>query len=181
MTMLFDDLGDRDVRRLQLAKRLVHHRARTRTIFQFTGISRHQLASLRRRWRIFDNPRHRGPSPTSFALFFRTSLAQSEGSAAAVIFGLFAPPAMTKELASNSDVSELAVGECLCDVFEAFQACFPVSELEFEHLVLLIRGVFKREAVELRMCSDCRNVTLFDRFAALRRSCGLCERSATLT
>lgn len=175
-----DDPGDRDMRRLQLAKRLVQHRARTQTIFGFTGISRHQLATLRLRWRVTQTMRHRGPSPTSFAVFFRSPLARSEGTAAAVIFALFVPPAHLHAHAHGPQFAELAAGECLCEVFEAFQACFPASELEFEHLVLLIRGIAKRESIGLQACSRCSNATLIDRLATTQQPCGPCERLAAL-
>ena len=43
-----DDPDDRDLRRRQLAKRLVSHHARTQTIYSFTGYTRHRLATLRK-------------------------------------------------------------------------------------------------------------------------------------
>src|ERR1700730_5380104 len=66
------DPDDRDLRRLQLTKRLVGHQARPQTIYRLTGYTRHRLATLRRRWRVSQGSRHRGPAPTSYSAFFHS-------------------------------------------------------------------------------------------------------------
>jgi hypothetical protein len=169
-----EDAADRDLRRLQLTKRLVSHQARTQTIYRLTGYTRHRLATLRRRWRVSKDTRHRGPAPTSYAIFFRSPGIRSEAASAAAIFGLFGGPSRSERFTSNS--IDLDSGERLCEMFEAFHACFPGSELEFDQLFLLAIGMSKRDVIDLGSCSHCAGTLLIDRLTTHRRICVLCQR-----
>lgn len=172
-----EDPADRDLRRLQLTKRLVSHQARTQTIYRLTGYTRHRLATLRRRWRVSADSRHRGPAPTSYAIFFRSPTIRSEAASAAAICGLFGGISTRSDRAMG-DVVDLDSAERLCEMYEAFHACFPGSELEFDQLVLLAIGMSKREAIYLGSCTHCTGALLIDRFTAHRRMCMLCQRRA---
>lgn len=46
----FDDADERDVRRRQLAKRLLQHQARTNLIYRFAGYTRYRLTSYETDW-----------------------------------------------------------------------------------------------------------------------------------
>jgi hypothetical protein len=168
---------DRDLRRRQLAHRLVVHQARTKTIFRLTGLSRHQLATLRQRWRITEELRHRGPAPTSFKVFRSTSRLRAEAATLAVLW-----KTLGNVGAANSSLQRAGVmlefGEHLCEVFEAYLACFPKTELEFEHLVLLVRGLEAADAIGLSKCGSCEAVILVDLLGARRRLCSPCQRTA---
>src|SRR5262245_18644062 len=78
------DPVDRELRRRQLAQRLTAHHASTGTIFLLTGLSRHQLATMRQRWRITNEMRRRGPRPTSFAVLRSTLRTREEAAVLAV-------------------------------------------------------------------------------------------------
>ena len=168
---------DRELKRRQLAHRLVVHRARTQTIFLLTGLSRHQLATLRRRWRITTEMRHRGPPPTSFTVFHSTLRVRAEAAALGVFWKV-----LSNLRASNTGAPKKTlpaeIGENLCDVFEAYVACFPQSELEIEHLVLLVRGLDNADAIALSTCLNCEGVVLADLLGARRRLCIHCQRSS---
>ena len=131
-----DDPDDRDLRRRLLARRLISHQARTQTVTYFTDCSRNQLETLRRRWGVATNERHRGPSPTSFAEFFRNARTLQAATAAAILFNLL-DTRRRPGLPPSPGTTKLATGEQICYVYEALQACFPHVELEFEHMVLL--------------------------------------------
>jgi hypothetical protein len=168
---------DRDLRRRQLAQRLVVHQARTKTIFLLTGLSRHQLATLRQRWRITEELRHRGPPPTSFKVFRSTLRLRAEASVLAVFWRTLGSGG-----AANGGVQRAAAalefGERLCEVFEAYLASFPKTELEFEHLVLLVRGLEAADAIGLSKCGSCEAVILVDLLDVRRRICSHCQRAA---
>ena len=168
---------DRELKRRQLAHRLVVHRARTRTIFLLTGLSRHQLATLRQRWRIATEMRHRGPPPTSFTVFHSTLRVRAEAAALGVFWKILSNVCASKADAQKK-TSPANLGERLCDVFEAYVACFPNSELEIEHLVLLARGLDDADAIALSTCSNCEGVVLADLLGARRRFCIHCQRSS---
>ena len=171
-----DNFGDRDLRRLHLTKRLVIHSARTETIYRLTGYTRHRLTTLRKRWRVSYEARHRGPAPTSFAVFFRSARARSEAASAAAICRVFDTISAPRPGRARRDFADLDSGERLCEVYEAFHACFPDAHLEFEQLRLLAVGLARREAVELTTCANCHCAILVDLLGSRRRTCSVCER-----
>ncbi len=158
---------DRDLRRRQLAQRLVMHQARTKTIFFFTGLSRHQMATLRRRWRIGGEMRRRGPPPTSFNVLLSTSRMRAETAALAVFWKALGSVRGASNVHVHGAAFALDLGERLCDVFDVYLACFPNTELEPEHLVLLARGLEEASSIGLEKCSSCKAVMLIDPFGGL--------------
>jgi hypothetical protein len=75
-------------------------------------------------------------------------------------------------------MSPLELGERLCDVFEAYLACFPKTELELEHLVLIARGLEKGDVIGLSTCATCEAVVVVDLLGVRRRLCSQCQRAA---
>jgi hypothetical protein len=170
-----DELRPRDVRRYQLALRLMAHQARTRTISAMTSLSRHQLATLRRRWRVTQEMRYPGPSPRSLAAFLHSPQARSEGALLAVLCrALKILPGRSRTEAGRGFLS-LESGEGLCELYEAYRACFPGSELEFEEVLSLIRGLAESEVIELGSCGACGATILIDRLATHRHRCTYCQ------
>lgn len=171
-----EDPDERDLRRRRLAKRLVSHHARTQTIYEFTGYSRHRLATLRRRWQISPEERHRGPSPTSFSVFFRSPKARSIATAAAVICRLLGATRSPIDVRMSRRILDLDFGEQICEVHEALQACFPDAELEFEQVMLLAIGLSRHESIDLTTCVRCGIALLADQLSLRRRTCASCHR-----
>lgn len=171
-----EDPDDRDLRRWRLAKRLVSHHARTQTIYAFTGYSRHRLATLRRRWQVAAEDRHRGPSPTSFSVFFRSPRARNVATAAAVICKLLGATRPAPGARMSQRIVDLDFGEQVCEVHEALQACFPDVELEFEQVMLLAVGLSRHESIDLTNCTKCGIAVLADQFSIRRRTCSSCHR-----
>lgn len=169
---------DQELRRRQLAQRLVAHQARTHTVFRLTGLSRHQLATMRRRWQVTAEMRRRGPLPKSFAAFLSTQRTRDEAAVMALLWRLFANVAATSR--SNGRTGRVEIGECLCDVFEAHIACFPAYTLELDHLVLLSRSVDEAAALALARCANCEAVILADLLGPRRRRCCRCQHAETV-
>lgn len=168
-----DDKVRRHLKRYELALRLMGHRARTCTIAAMTNLSRHQLATLRKRWRVSQDTRRRGPAPQSFAVFFHSSRARSEGASLAVLCRRYnaipiAGSGLTKESLS------LELGERLCVAFEVYQACFPASRLEFEQSLLLAVGLARADVLALENCANCGGAILVDRLSTPRNFCVHC-------
>jgi hypothetical protein len=63
------EIGNLDKQR-QWGLRLLSHGARHQTVQEWSGLTRDQLVTLRRRWSITAEDRRRGPSPSSFEVFF---------------------------------------------------------------------------------------------------------------
>jgi hypothetical protein len=168
---------DRELRRRQLAKRLVVHQARTQTIFALTGLSKHQLATLRQRWRVTQEMRHRGPAPRSFAVFWSTLRLRSEAASLAVFWRVLGSMGAA-DVSNHIKFSAVEFGERLCDVFEIYLACFPQSELELEHLALLARGLDQGDAIAISNCTRCEAVILSDLLGMRRHICSHCQQTA---
>src|SRR5258708_5860756 len=111
-----DDSVAREIRRVELARRLIFHEARTQTISKLTGLSRNRLATLRRRLMVSEDARHRGPPPRSLDVFLRTSRGRTEGAAVAALFPLFKKPTSIKRSTSLDE------GEQACDIYDAYLA-----------------------------------------------------------
>lgn len=164
---------DRELRRRHLAQRLVAHRARTQTIFRLTGLSRHQLATLRRRWRVPSEMRHRGPPPKSFTVFLSNHRVRDEAAALAVFWRILAGVGANEGAAQKQSMIE--VGECLCDVLEAYLACFPNSGVELEHIMLLSLGIVQADSIALSKCGNCTALLLVDLLTTRRQWCAHCQ------
>lgn len=174
-----EDPDDRDLRRRQLAKRLVSHHARTQTIYEFTGYTRHRLATLRRRWGVSPEERHRGPSPTSFSVFFRSPRAREIATAAAVICKLLGATRPAIDARSLHRTLDLDFGERICEVHEALQTCFPDLKMDFEQVMLLAVGLSTQESIALTTCVRCGVAVLADQLSIRRRVCASCHRPSS--
>jgi hypothetical protein len=168
----------REFRRYQLALRLMAHQVRTQTISAMTSLTKDQLATLRRRWRVAEQTRHRGPSPSSLERFTHSPRARSEGAALVAfcrIHGALLPPIPS----GNATLSFLTLefGERLSLTYEAYRACFPRCELEIEELLCLTIGLAENKVIGLSLCSSCGGTVLIDRLAPHRHSCAHCQRT----
>lgn len=73
-----DDQIGRYFRRIQLGLRLLSHGARAQTTCEWSGLTPDQLVTLRRRWMFTADERLKGPSPSSFQVFFRSTRMSNE-------------------------------------------------------------------------------------------------------
>ena len=166
----------RECRRYELATKLMVLRARTQTVTVLTNLSRHQLAYLRQRCRIPEATRHRGPLPTSLNRFTRSSPARSEGAVLAAFCRAYhVIPEKMSLLALSRNGQILEFGEHLCAAYEAYRACFPLSRLDLDELLLLLHGFARNREIGLGRCPSCGSAVLIDRLSRRRRACGHCR------
>ena len=165
----------RDCRRYQLAARLMAFQARTRTVTVLTSLSRHQLARLRQRCRIPQDTRLRGPSPTSLSRFTHSPLARSEGAVLATFCRAYRVlPERTSPLTLRRNRQTLEFGEHLCAAYEAYRACFPLSEVAIEELLSLVNGIAENREIGLEHCPLCSGMVLIDHLARHGAACAHC-------
>lgn len=174
-----DDQIGRYFRRIQLGLRFTAHGARPQTTCQWTTLTPDQLVTLRRRWMFNTDDLLRGPSPSSFQAFFRSTKCSRRAALFLCICRIIgaAPPRCGPNVASS--LPSLENGERLCDAFEIFREWEPQAEFEFEQAVLLLSGAVKAEQIELIHCSDCPVALLIDKLADDRRTCLRCRRRST--
>jgi hypothetical protein len=164
-----DDSVIRQLRCLELARRLIFHEVRTVTIGKITGLSRNRLAALRRRLKVSEDARHRGPPPRSLDVLLRTARGRTEGAALAALFPLFKSTRSTKPSTTLDD------GEESCDIYDAYLAYYPQSNVRFEELMLLKKSLAKGDLVELGLCRLCKGLIINNRYECARSTCSHCD------
>jgi len=165
-----DDQIGRYFRRVQLGLRLLAHGARAQTTCQWSGLTPDQLVTLRRRWMFDADERLRGPSPSSFDVFFRSNRTSSQAA-------LFV--CISRIVGITNPRPSLESGEKLCEAFEIFREWEPKAYLEFEQAVLLVVGSLEAEKIELLHCAGCGVAILIDKYGNDRRTCSRCRRQRT--
>jgi hypothetical protein len=170
-----DDPFCRDRMRIEVARRLVCHQARTQTITHFTNLTRNRLATLRRRWSVSQDTRRRGPPPRSIAIFLRTPRARNEAAALATMCINFDALPIRSLTGAVEARPPLILADRLCETYEAYRACVPDSKIEFEELLLLAQEIAKGEMVKLSTCKGCNAAFLILTYEAPRRTCSHCE------
>jgi hypothetical protein len=171
-----EDRIGRELRRNQLATRMVSHKARTQTICDYTGLARERIKTLRRDWHVGSDQRHRGPSPSSASVFFRSARIRSEAAALGVMLRVLGAVGSLPIADAERRYPNLERGEQLCDVYEAFRTYFPKSQVSFEQVVLLAVGMAQGDVLRLETCPGCATVILADRLAATQHLCARCQR-----
>ena len=173
-----DDQIGRYFRRRQLGLRLLAHGARAQTVQAWSGLTRDQLVTLRRRWAINARDRRRGPSPSSFDVFFRSTRTCNRAALLAGLFHIVGVVSSERGRYAVERLRSLEKGELLCETFELLREWQPSADIDFEQAVLLAVGLAGDHAVELRNCARCAGVMLIDKLGPSADTCGHCRRGA---
>lgn len=177
-----EDRYSRDLRRINLARRLIRHEARTHTIRAWTGLSDDRVRNLYRSYGVGEGAalRHRGPIPTRIVSVMRSPALRSEASAIAglaCVLGLVPPKATPN---ARRTLPSLSTGERLCHTFELFRQIVPQSHLSLEQLILLVTALAERLDLEMGHCTSCHAALLVDRLGTGRRLCLWCKQQAKI-
>lgn len=167
----------RHYRRIELGLRLLAHGARPQTASTWSGLTQDRLVTLKRRWMPDASSGLRGPPPTSFHPFFRSSLRAQHAAIFASLHRAVVQPA-GYSAPSGRIATSLDDGERLCEAFEICKEWQPDTDLEFDQAVLLARGITRSEEIELARCLICRCAMLIDKLAAIRDKCDRCRKHA---
>jgi hypothetical protein len=169
-----DDPILRENRRSEVARRLIAHGVRTKLITRLTGLTRNRLATVRRRLMVRDKARRRGPTKSSLQIFIGSSRARAEGAALVSLCAVFGLPVERHGLSVPTIVS-LDFTERLCEIYEAYRACFPQTEMELEELVMLRDTLVLGDELQLGKCRLCKSLILVDPFDGTHRHCSQCD------
>jgi hypothetical protein len=167
-----DDHISRYIRRIQLGLRFLGHGARAHTTCHWTGLTPDQLVTVRRRSRYNANNRRRGPSPSSYSIFFRSNRSSSQ---AALFLSICRAVGLVRPSVSIEN------GERLCEAYEIYREWEPTSDLEFEQALLLMDGAAHGDHIDCLPCSSCASSMLIDKFGDTRTVCHVCRRQPRLT
>jgi hypothetical protein len=181
---ILDNRYSRDLRRHDLALRMIRHELRTATIIAWTGLSETRIRGLYRSY-IPESGlaalRHRGPPPTSVQLLLRSRALNAEAAGLAgicVAIGVL-PAKPMKDPAR--ELPSLLTGERLCYAFELYQQLVPKPQITLEQLVLLVSALVRQEEVKLVHCATCDGAMLMTLLRKPHRVCPHCvQRSEAL-
>jgi hypothetical protein len=171
-----NDRYSRDLRSIDLARRMLEHEARTQTIRAWTGLTGERVRNLARsRGSEADCAarRLRGPSPSCLRVLLGTARARQEAAAAAGLCRALQvlPEKPTPD--ARIALPGLVRGERLLAAFEIFREVIPQARLTLEQLVFLVLAVAEGKSCRVDHCTRCHATILMDRLAP-RVLCGCC-------
>jgi hypothetical protein len=174
----------RDLRKLALGRRMALLEARTRTIVEWTGLTRVRVRALCRHelGGLADivARRSRGPTPKQLSKFMSSPAARSEAGALVAscqLHGVF--PTDQGEAAAKR-LPGLERGERLCSAYEGYLAHVPQPRYRFEQAVLLVRAVVRADEIVMGQCFSCQSVLVTERFARGAHYCALCKAAQAM-
>ena len=164
-------------RRRQLGLQLLAYGARSQTVQTWSGLTKDQLVTLRRRWLADARDRRRGPSPSSFDVFFRSPRARNRAALLASLLQIVGVVPTRRGPRTARQLPSLEAGERLCEAFELLSVWDPGTDIDFEQVVLLATGITAETAVRLDTCPQCKAAVLLDKLGRNTRACSLCKRT----
>lgn len=177
-----DDRYHRDLRRFQLALRLIRHEARTHTICKWTGLTDDRVRNFCRTYGVSEaghTPvRHRGPMPQRLDLFFRSPVLRSEAAAVGGLCRLLGVIPDQRQPNARRELPSVSRGEQLCRAYELYRACVPDTPLTLEQVMLLATVLAQGEQLELAHCTECHAAIVIDLLGRTRHSCAHCTHDA---
>ncbi len=167
--------------KFNLAVRMIRHEARTGTIRACTGFSEDRIRKIYNAYfRSAQGAvirRRRGKSPTRIRRFVNSTPRQLEASLLAGLFLL----CDAVQLAANgragraSGASRVALGERICQAFEAYRGIHPEPRLSFEWAWNLYHSLVESRELYFAECGICGGAYVQDAYALDYHRCPFCE------
>jgi len=171
-----------DMRRYQLAWRLIQHGARTRTVQRWTCLSMYRVRTLYETYAAGAGSRSplRGVAPHQVSYFWRSAQLRSEAAVLAGFLSAFEVLPVAPGREAPGSLESVARGERLCRAYEEFKACWPEATSTLEHAILLAVELVRGVEIGLARCVDCDVLVVVDRLAVAPPRCAFClhERHA---
>ena len=180
-----DDRYARDLRRIDLALRLIRLEARTHTIHQWTGLSDDRIRKLYKSYcaesAAVDLARHRGKSPRQAAYFFRNGELHFQAAQLASLYLSYGLLAWTEEgVCGAYGTGSLLAGATLCSAYETYRQLHAPISISFEHAWFLLLALSRRGEIGMDKCA-CGGVRLADLLARRAAICSTCGTTAPLS
>lgn len=168
----------RDLRRINLAQRMIQHEVRTQWICAWAGISDERVRNL---VKSYDQgrigvARHRGPAPKVFTPLLRTSAMRGEASALAGLACALNLIPSSPVLDARKSLPSVELGERLICTFELYKFIVPSAKLRMDHFILLVVSLAEGQELEVGQCTHCQAAVLRDRLGNARSVCEMCRR-----
>ena len=161
----------RDLARLDLARQLIEHRARTKTIAAWTQLSPYRIRQLCRDYGYLGD--HRGVPPRRVGYFWRSPQMQIEAATLAGICKVMGVLPRTR-MPNVGEFTAPARGERLCRAYEAYLDSFEKPQISIEHAVLLVTALATTDAISIGKCVTCGGIVLVDLGDVIDGCCVYC-------
>ena len=171
-----DNRYEHDIRKHNLAKWMVSYGARTRTVTQWTGLPRHRVQALSRRYqnKVGDH-RRRGISPFQTAFFGKSLLLETES----LVFTFIASELQVLPEQGFPEARHhlpgLERGERLKAAYELYLALVPDASISLERAILLIVELAGGQSLSLRRCRTCPLPMVIERVGVQHDQCPACR------
>jgi len=168
----------RDRERFDLALRMIHLEARTRTIKRWTGLTDDRIRKLFRSYVAMHGApvqRHRGKPPHQIAFFVRNRDIRQHTAALAGLYAILGLLGEHEEPDLVGSRAALRFGELFCQTYETYAALNQPSLISFEYAHYLLNALRSRVELRAGTCLDCRAMMVFDVRRGYDAPCPLCE------
>lgn len=173
-----DDRYLRELRRNELARRMLIAGARNCIVTEWTAMSDARVIRLKANLGHEPGPAQprarRGPPPKILATFFKTPALRNEASALAVLFEVFGIMPPGRHPMSPSAFRSIGRGERLCDVWDLYPDVVEQPRLTFEHIVLLAVSLGTTADLAVEPCGCCGAVLVLEHWQRRPLLCATC-------
>jgi hypothetical protein len=172
-----EDRYAKDLRRLNLAQRLIQHEVRSQWIRAWTGFSDERVRRLFHAYHRTQGSvrRPRGPSPTRIASFLRSPALHAEASAIGGLARALNVIPLSPGIGARLERIGVEGAERLCRLFEVYRHVAPHSRFSMDQLIRLVSALSESEEFEVGHCCNCHGALLIDRLGDARRLCPACR------
>ena len=173
-----EDRYTRDLRRIQLAQRLIRHEVRTQSVCAWTGLSDERIRNLCRSYGsgLAGAQRHRGPSPKRLASFLRSPRLKSEASAIGALAYVLSVIPRERIPDARRNLPAIETGERLCHAFELYRRIVPQSHVSLDQVILLVIALADGTDLTVGHCGQCHGALLLDPLSNTRPLCPTCKK-----
>lgn len=160
-----DNRYEEDLREHNLAMQMIAQGARTRTIMRWTGLSRHRVQMLARRYETSrpGDHRRRGISPHQSTYFSQSETLQAESLALAFIASEMQVIPSQPLPGAPCSLPDVARGERLILTYQWYRALVPEPQISLERAILFITELVDGRNLSLRRCGQCSDPMVVDR------------------
>ena len=180
---LTDDRYAGERSQFELALRMIHHEARTRTIRECTGLSDDRIRKLFGTYFKDAASRHikrrRGKSPRQVGRFVKNPLNQLEATTLISLYcsGLLLRMDAERKIHACWPRPDVDYGHRVCRAFETYLLLHPDAKLSFEWAWNLLQTISNNDELYLAVCDNCNTSYVQDSYALDHRVCPSCEIS----
>jgi hypothetical protein len=168
----------RDMRRYQLAWRMIQHGVRNRVVHLWTGLSMYGIRALYKDYAMAAgaSPPVRGSMPSSVGYFWTSFQVRTETALLAGLLDYF--EVIPRDGLSVESLPGLTRGEQLCRAYEEFKAAWPKAQSTLEHAIVLLEELVRGQEMQVEVCGGCASLLVRDRLSRDVAYCAYCLKEA---